>query len=188
VAGSGHLAWRITQQSTRSGGYSFYANIQPLYVVTDKLVGDLGVELGRGVPGANYYFPKAEDPQSVPVADIRLLFERFAVPHFERYGRDLKSFVKLPTAFAKSRPQRRGTWNTEAWSAGAYSFLGDWKQARQSWLNCLLGLAQFEGDHEPMLRKLAVLGVDAEDPQIRGAVVGWLGENEAEMRRIWELE
>jgi hypothetical protein len=40
------------------------------------------------------------------VADIRLLFERFAVPHVEKYGRDLKSCVKLPTAFAKSRPPR----------------------------------------------------------------------------------
>jgi hypothetical protein len=188
VAGSGHLAWRITRQSAHRGGYSFYAGIQPLYVVTDKLVGDLGFELGHGVRGANYYFPKAKDPQSVPVADIRLLFERFAVPHFEKYGRDLKSFVKLPTAFAKSRPQRRGTWNTEAWAAGAYSFLGDWKRARQSWLNCLLGLAQFDDDHEPILRKLAALGVDADDPQTCGAVVAWLEQNEAEMRRIWRLE
>lgn len=39
-----------------------------------------------------------------------------------------------------------------------------------------------------MLRKLAALGVDADDPQTRGAVVAWLEENEAEMRRIWRLE
>ena len=188
VAGSGHLAWRITRQPTRSGGYSFYADIQPLYVVTDKLVGDLGFELGHGVPGANYYFPKAEDPEAVPVSDIWLLFERFAVPHFNKYGRELKAFVKLPTAFAKSRPQRRGTWNTEAWAAGAYSFLGDWKRARQSWRNCLFELAQFDDDHEPKLRNLAVHAVDADNPQTCGAVVAWLEENEAEMRRIWKLE
>jgi hypothetical protein len=188
VPETARLAWRVTRQPTRSGGYSFYANIQPLYVVTDKLVGDLGIELGHGVPSARDYFPKADDPQAVPVADIRLLFERFAVPHFEQYGRDLKSFVKLPATFAKSRPQRRGTWNTDAWAAGAYSFLGDWKRARQSWQGCLTELAQFDSDHEPMLRKLAALGVEADNLQTRGTVVAWLEENEAEMRRIWRLE
>jgi hypothetical protein len=100
----------------------------------------------------------------------------------------VKSFVKLPTAFATSRPQRRGAWRTEACAAGAYSFLGAWKRARQSWLNCLLGLAELDDDREPMLRKLAALGVAADDHQTGGAVVGWLAENETEMRRIWELE
>jgi hypothetical protein len=151
--------------------------------VVDRSLGEI---LGHGVTGVRSYFTE-DEPDAVPVDEIRALIQRFALPHFDRYGQDLKSFVKLTTSFAKSRPQRRGTWSTEAWTAGAYSLLNDWTRSRQSWQNCLLELAQFDDDHAPEVRKLAVQAVDAKDDQTQAAVVAWLGENEADMKRRWGL-
>lgn len=187
VAGEGHLAWHLTRQGRRGGGYRFHAIIQPLYVVSEVMVGDLQVELGHGVPGVRSFFTEVEADQ-VPVEEIRDLISAYAVPYFSRYGTDLKSFLDLSTSLARSRPQRRGTWNTEAWTAGACSLRGDWRRARRAWADCLRELAQFDDDLSPRLRKLAAQALDAHDHQSRDAVVGWLLENEDEMKRLWHLD
>lgn len=186
VPDGGHLAWHVTRQVTIGGGYKFHAIIQPLYVVSEVMVGDLGADLGHAVPGVRSYFT-AETADDVPVDEIRDLIRGYALPYLDRYGNDLKSFLELTTEFAKSRPRRRGTWTTEAWTAGAHTLRGDWRKARRSWTNCLRELAQFEDDLAPRLRKLAAQALDADDPQTRDAVVGWLHENEVEMKRIWGL-
>lgn len=187
VADDGHLAWHVTRQVTRGGGYKFHAIIQPLYVVSEVMVGDLRADLGHGVPGVRSYFTETAVDQ-VPVDEVLGLITRYAVPYFNRYGTDLKSFLKLTTSFAKPRPQRRGTWTTEAWTAGAYSLRGDWRRAQRAWAGCLLELALFDDDLAPGLRKLAAQALDAHDTQTRSAVVGWLLENEAAMKRIWRLD
>jgi hypothetical protein len=84
-------------------------------------------------------------------------------------------------------PERRGTWTTEAWTAGACSLLGDWAAARRAWANCLTELAYFDADLAPETRRLAAHGVDADDSQRRSALVARLLENEQEMRVRWHL-
>lgn len=186
VPGEGHLAWHVSRQVTRGGGYRFHAVIQPLYVVSDVVDRGLGEILGHGDPGVRAYFTE-DEPDAVPVEEIQALIQRFALPHFERFGRGLSSFLKLVTSFAKIRPHQRGTWSTEAWTAGAHTLLDDWKRARNSWQDCLLELAQFDDDHAPDLRRLAAQAVDAKDAETRAAIVAWLGENENEMKGKWNL-
>lgn len=150
------------------------------------LVGNFDEILGHGVHGVRSFFT-AQTPDAVPVDEIVPLIQRFAFSYFDRYGRDLRSFLALPTGFARSRPEGRGTWTTEAWSAGAYSLLGDWAEARRAWANCLTELAYFGDDLAPETRRLAAHGVDADDSERRSALVAWLLENEREMRVTWHL-
>lgn len=108
------------------------------------LVGNFDEILGHGVRGVRSFFT-AETPDAVPVDEIVLLIQQFAFPYFDRYGRDLRSFLTLTTGLARSRPERRGTWTTEAWTAGACTLLGDWEGAGRAWANCLTELAYFDG-------------------------------------------
>lgn len=186
IAADGHLAWHISRQVSKSGGFEFHAVIQPLYIYSDVLVGNLDEILGHGVGGVRSFFTE-QTPEEVPVHEIVPLFERFALPYFHRYGRDLVAFLTLPTGFARARPVGRGTWTTEAWTAGAYSLLGDWTKARRSWANCLTEMAYFDADLAPETRRLAAHGVDAEGQQLRSALLAWLGENERDMRDTWRL-
>ncbi|QNN54408.1 hypothetical protein [Nocardioides mesophilus] len=186
VAAEGHLAWHISRQVSKSGGFEFHAVIQPLYVCSTVLVGNFDEILGHGVRGVRSFFTAAT-PDAVPVHEIVPLIQRYALPYFDRYGRDLPSFLSLTTGFARSRPEGRGTWTTEAWTAGAHSLLGDWPEARRSWGNCLTELAYFDSDVAPETRRLAAHGVDAHDGPRRSALVAWLLENERDMRVRWHL-
>ena len=127
-------------------------------------------------------FVVADTLNEVPVEEIVSLARRFALPYFDRYGTDLRSFLTLPTGFARSRPEGRGTWTTEAWTAGAYSLLDKWAEAKRAWTNCLRELAYFGDDLAPETRRLAAHGADAGDSERRSALVAWLLENEREMR------
>lgn len=186
VAAEGHLAWHISRQISRSGGFEFHAVIQPLYIHSTVLVGNFDEILGHGVRDVRSFFI-ADTPDEVPVDEIMSLARRFALPYFERYGTDLRSFLALTTGFARSRPEGRGTWTTEAWTAGAYSLLGEWAAARRAWTDCLTELAYFEADLAPETRRLAAHGADADDSERRSALVAWLLENEREMRARWRL-
>jgi hypothetical protein len=123
----------------------------------------------------------------VPVDEIVDLARRFAMPYFDRYGTDLGSFLELPTGFARPRPDGRGTWTTEAWTAGAYSLLGEWAEAQRAWTNCLTELAYFGDDLAPETRRIAAHGADAGDSERRSALIARLMENEREMRVRWRL-
>lgn len=186
VAADGHLAWHISRQVSRSGGFEFHAVIQPLYIYSTVLVGNFDEILGHGAKGVRSFFI-ADTPDEVPVDEIVSLARGFAFPYFERYGTDLRSFLILTTGFARSRPERRGTWTTEAWAAGAYSLLGEWAEAGRAWADCLTELAYFDADLAPETRRLAAHGADARDDERRSALVGWLHENEREMRVRWRL-
>ena len=186
VAADGHLAWHISRQVSRSGGFEFHAVIQPLYVYSTALIGNFDEILGHGAKDVRSFFV-AKTPDEVPVEAIVTLSRRFAMPYFDRYGTDLRSFLTLPTDFARSRPEGRGTWTTEAWAAGAHSLLGDWAEARRAWTNCLTELAYFGDDLAPETRRLAAHGADAGDSERRSALVAWLLENEREMRVKWRL-
>lgn len=186
VAADGHLACHISRQVSRSGGFEFHAVIQPLYIYSTTLVGNFDEILGHGAKDVRSFFV-ADTPDEVPVEEIASLAHRFALPYFDRYGTDLGSFLALPIKFARSRPEGRGTWTTEAWTAGAYSLLGEWAEATRAWTNCLTELAHFGEDLAPETRRLAAHGADAGDSERRSALVGWLLENEVEMRSRWRL-
>lgn len=186
LAADGHLAWHVSRQVSRSGGFEFHAVIQPLFIPSTVLVGNFDEILGHGVRGVRSYFT-AETPDAVPVDEIVALVQRFAFPYFDRYGRDLRAFLSLTTGLARSRPHGRGTWTTEAWTAGACTLLGDWEAAGRAWANCLTELAYFDADLAPETRRLAAQGVDADDSHRRSALVAWLLENEHDMRATWHL-
>ena len=186
IAADGHLAWHISRQVSQSGGYEFHAVIQPLYVVSTVLVGNFDEILGHGPRRVRSFFTE-DTPDEVPVEEIVSLVRRFAFPYFERYGTDLRSYLALPTGFARSRPGGRGTWTTEAWAGGAHSLLGEWDLAARSWSACLTELAYFDADLAPDTRRLAAHGADAGDAERRAALVAWLLENESEMRAIWRV-
>lgn len=186
VAADGHLAWHISRQLSRSGGFELHAVIQPLYVCSTVLVGNFDKILGHGVDDVRSFFI-AHTPDEVPVEEIVSLAHRFALPYFDRYGTGLRSFLALPVDFARSRPDGRGTWTTEAWTAGAHSLLGEWAEAKRAWTNCLTELAYFAEDLAPETRRLAAHGADAGDAESRAALVAWLLENEREMRVRWHL-
>jgi hypothetical protein len=186
IAADGHLAWHVSRQVSKSGGFEFHAVIQPLYIQSKILVGNFDEILGHGIGGVRSFFT-ADTPDVVPVDEIVSLIQHFAFPYFDRYGRDLPSLVTLTSGFARTRPGGRGTWTTEAWTAGACSLVGDWTQARRAWANCLTELAYFDADLAPETRRLAAHGVDADDGQRRSALVARLLENEQEMRVRWHL-
>ena len=186
VAADGHLAWHISRQLSRSGGFELHAVIQPLYVCSTVLVGNFDKILGHGVDDVRSFFI-AHTPDEVPVEEIVSLAHRFALPYFDRYGTGLRSFLALPVDFARSRPDGRGTWTTEAWTAGAHSLLGEWAEAKRAWTNCLTELAYFAEDLAPETRRRLRRGRRAGDAESRAALVAWLLENEREMRVRWHL-
>ena len=106
VAADGHLAWHISRQVSRSGGFEFHALIQPLYIYSTVLVGNFDEILGHGDTDVRSFFI-ADTPDEVPLDEIVSLVRRFAFPYFERYGTDLRSFLTLTTGFARTTRGQR---------------------------------------------------------------------------------
>ena len=87
VAADGHLAWHISRQVSRSGGFEFHAVIQPLYVYSTALIGNFDKGNPRARRQGRAELLVADTLDEVPVEEIVSLARRFALPYFNATAR-----------------------------------------------------------------------------------------------------
>jgi hypothetical protein len=189
-----HLAWYVTRQPTRGGGFYLDAIVQPQFVWSDVLDGTLGRRLAYPDRASGHYV-NAEATEAIdrdPAATmppLRELVLADGLPHLETVGSGLLGYLRALDEFAASRPTGLGTSHTETYAAGAHLLRRDLPAARESYRRVLASAVAVPGPHPDWLRErteTAEERLDLSDNEL-SAVRDDMLRVEDRMRERWHL-